>query len=315
MPGGFSLIADPFDVTVDLPIELTPGMRLRKANDDEIAFVKRVCPSPGFLGDGLETRFEFDWIHSTENPNAQSWHPQPIPQAAWRYYVAEFDDNGMLHYEVDQIARLARPPFGFLAVVHHNVGGSGGPFSGWGIDVWPMVTKLGPTPEPPKIFTGETASDVRMLHARLKYIGERYPDISTAVRFFYELRRIPEYSDLYVLGLFATMEMVLTHQPGDQERGDSLRHQISEKIPLIDRRSDDSLHYALCGKDADAREVWKRLYDYRSGLAHGNRSLAERMLKKLNGRENALELLKQGVRSVLRAGLIEPDLIEDLKRV
>jgi hypothetical protein len=122
--------------------------------------------------------------------------------------------------------------------------------------------------------------------------------------------------DFTVLALFAVVEMLLTHQPGDKEIGDSLTHQIVTKIPLLESRMGVPPDYGVFGSDVDRAQVWRALYHYRSCIAHGNHyDFAHRVLGVLGDPAKALSFMRVATRRVLRFALDEPVLYDSLKRV
>ena len=116
---------------------------------------------------------------------------------------------------------------------------------------------------------------------------------------------------LIVVLLFSVIELLLAHNP--QGGYDSLTHQISTKLPLLQRRFKQPLDYSKFG--ADETKVWKTLYAYRSTIAHGGRVDFQKALKVLKGPYLVSAFLVDATRAVLRHALIEPDLVLDLRAV
>jgi hypothetical protein len=144
---------------------------------------------------------------------------------------------------------------------------------------------------------------------------QRHPGISRATRAFEGLKRIPHGSDLRVLGLFAVIEMLLTHNPNDKELGDSLSHQIATKLPLLSNRFAEPLAYGVFGTDVHASTAWKKLYEYRSAIAHGGTADFEGRLQILKNPQNAQQFLEDAVRRLVRHALEEPELVDGLKLI
>jgi hypothetical protein len=55
------------------------------------------------------------------------------------------------------------------------------------------------------------------------------------------------------------------------------------------------------------------MYGYRSSLAHGDAPNFDGELRTLGSHDNALNLMRQTVKAVIRQALIEPQLLADLR--
>ncbi len=69
--------------------------------------------------------------------------------------------------------------------------------------------------------------------------------------------------------MFSIVESLVTHQPKSSDSGESLTHQIATKLPLLQKRFQRSLDHTQYFPDLREHDLWKRLYNYRSALAHG----------------------------------------------
>ena len=59
-----------------------------------------------------------------------------------------------------------------------------------------------------------------------------------------ELKDLPRFSPLQILGYFAILESVLTHQPNPDDRYESITRQITQKLALLNRRWHPALDYS-----------------------------------------------------------------------
>jgi hypothetical protein len=131
----------------------------------------------------------------------------------------------------------------------------------------------------------------------------------------HDLRLIPHGSGLYLLGLFAVLELLLAHKPEDRENADSLSHQLSTKIPLIDRRLSSRIDYSSIREITSPERLWKILYAYRSAIAHGEQLDFSTKFRVLVSHDTTRLLVQQACRKLLRHALKEPILFRDLKAV
>jgi hypothetical protein len=111
-----------------------------------------------------------------------------------------------------------------------------------------------------------------------------------------------------------TLEMLLTHNPNDKDVGDSLSHQISTKVALLERRLAKPLNYAVLS-EAKSTVVWKKLYAFRSAIAHGGTADFKGALSILQSPQAATEFLAEATALILRHALDEPALFDSLKPI
>ena len=83
------------------------------------------------------------------------------------------------------------------------------------------------------------------------------------------LKALPDSSRLSILGYFAALESILTHQPKPSDPYDSITRQIKKKLQLLDNRWPRPLDYAPFGT-VDRGKLWGAMYAYRSAIAHGS---------------------------------------------
>jgi len=140
-----------------------------------------------------------------------------------------------------------------------------------------------------------------------------FPEILRAMNMFDSLSLLPVKSEFHVLGLFAIIEMLITHNPKLEDRGDSITHQMQSKIPLLSRRFDRQLDFSSFFGNATEKKVWAALYKYRSALAHGGVPDFQGDLQILKNANNAKAFLKEVVKALLRHSLQEPQLYRDLR--
>ncbi len=143
--------------------------------------------------------------------------------------------------------------------------------------------------------------------------GAAFPEILRAMSMFDSLSFLPQNSEFHVLHLFAIVEMLITHNPKLEDRGDSITHQMQSKIPLLFRRFSKPLDFSNFFPNATEKKIWSALYTYRSALAHGGIPNFQANLKILKDANNAKAFLREVVKALLRHCLKEPQLYKDLR--
>ncbi|MBD2510438.1 hypothetical protein H6G91_24700 [Nostoc muscorum FACHB-395] len=154
--------------------------------------------------------------------------------------------------------------------------------------------------------------DIGSIYLDYKQLDEtKYPDIKQAVNMLDELKNIPHNSKFKILGLFTIIEFLITHKPIDT--GDSITRQVTNKINLLSKRFSNQLDYSQFFVNTSESAIWKKLYAYRSNIAHGSQPDFAKELLVLKDDSTAKNFLKLVVKMLLRHSLIEPQLYTDLK--
>ena len=77
------------------------------------------------------------------------------------------------------------------------------------------------------------------------------------------------------------------------------------------RELDYTLHFPQLPKP---EEVWKKVYSYRSAIAHGGEANFDGEFKSLLNGDNIREFLKESLKLLLLYALKEPEFIADLQK-
>lgn len=107
------------------------------------------------------------------------------------------------------------------------------------------------------------------------------------------------------------LESLLTHNP--HGRADSLVHQVATKMLLVDKRFQARLDYSDFDGSPDV--IWKKLYAYRSAIAHGGAPDFANDLRCLRDDKTVIKFMRAAVKSLALLAVLEPVLITDLKAV
>ncbi len=126
------------------------------------------------------------------------------------------------------------------------------------------------------------------------------------------LKQLPHGSPLRVVGYFGILESLLTHPPKPTDPYDSITRQVKKKLALLDRRFVRAIDYNGFG-EVNPEKVWTKMYAYRSVVAHGGMPDFTGELAALKSPKQALKLLKETTKALIRHTLSEPQLIVDLR--
>ena len=113
--------------------------------------------------------------------------------------------------------------------------------------------------------------------------------------------------------MFVVVEYIISHEPKSSETGDSITHQMKTKIPLLFKRMKNAPDYKAYFEKSKESNIWNKLYNYRSSIAHGGRIDFTKTLKILKNKDTVGRFLNYTTKAILRQALAEPQLITDLR--
>ena len=291
-------------------VAITPGHMLRRATTNEIEFIKELIASlfGRHFGRGL-------W--ETRRPKTGSGKYVQLPEKQWRYFVIEFssDENLELLEEALSIAPHELE-IGFTLstatlktqAVPITVFRPGRLFQSLSALSSAVNSKQGGV----RTIVGEVeGQQISEIYARLSAHDHKILDLHRIIKLLLELKDLPPFSPLQVLGYFAILESVLTHQPNPDDRYDSITRQITQKLALLNRRWKPAFDYTSFGQ-ATHDTIWSKMYGYRSAIAHGATPEFKGKLSTLGTADHANVLIRDAAKQTIRQALIEPQLLADL---
>ena len=311
--GGYAFIVNMLDVKVDLPISLTPTLRLEAATEQQIAEMKGLLVLGGL---SIDYYYEHEWI-LVENSEVRTVHrAELLPRNRWRYYVICWSGEPSELVTFKQAGNLIEPGILCYSEVYTSGQFGTGQHMGRKFESVSIPDGYFAIPIEPIVVDSETIKEWRSALSALAALDKgTHPGISRAVETLERFNRLPLSAELRVLGYFIVLEMLLTHNPKDKEIGDSLSHQICSKVALLDSRLAKPLDYSVFGRDAKVEGIWKKLYAFRSMIAHGEVPDFGKILKSLQDAKVATAFLANATARILRHALNEPVLFDSLKPV
>lgn len=292
-------------------IDLAAGYTLRRAVDSEIDYIKDFLKSK--FGTEANTAI---W----ENRAVASGKEPKLPKKLWRYFVIEFgnDDPNLDLLE----AALAVAPNGLeigLAKVRIGVKGVVRPACLYRApSLFQSISALNfASANREKLMqsVGKTDGEqIQDIFVRMARHNNTLLDLSRVVALLMQLKDLPRFSPLQILGYFAVLESILAHQPKAEDRYETITRQITQKLALLNKRWSPMLDYSLFG-GADHKKLWKEMYSYRSSIAHGRKPDFNSELQVLKNADAANTLIKDAVGKVVRQAYAEPQLLADLYNV
>ena len=303
----YAFVMNVLELTDGESYELASGHVLRRATPDEISVIKNTVQS--IVGShsapfGFYLFWEYRWPY-------QGGTLELLPEGDWRYYVIAFRGTNVTLNRLQAAMDLApmELEIGFTFLYDLDM-----PLLGPGM-LW-NAGRLFHVLEAAqwdnsffKRVAGADLGAITAIHASLAAHDKQLIDVERLARRVGELKSFPHESPLRFLGYFAILESLLTHAPKPTDPYDSVTRQVKRKVALLDHRWPDRINYTPFG-NASSDTVWSKMYAYRSLLAHGE---APSELTVLGSSEQALQLVKETVKSVIRHALAEPQLLFDLR--
>ncbi|MSR89303.1 MAG: hypothetical protein EXS67_06585 [Candidatus Margulisbacteria bacterium] len=317
--GGFCFIATILEMKITLPVNITPTLRLEKATTQQIETIQKSLENKNHFGRPDRYYYEMQCKEKDKTLTSCSYEWEALSEDNWRYYIISFKDMGLSAQLLFSIANIIYPNLtSFLQYLTEEEYGLG-EVNGTGKDnIGSTAFSFQLLKNPiAQTFDQEYLNNLQELFAKYNALNRNvHESILRAIDFNDSLRRLPQLTNLPVLGLFIIIEMLLTHNPNDREIGDSLNHQIKTKMAFISPRLNKPLDYSLFDSSLASDKVWSTLYEYRSCIAHGNHiDFTKGRLKNLKDANTAFDFLNAATKSLLAHAIIEPDVINGLKPI
>ena len=311
----FAFVANLVNVKCDLPFKVIEDCYFQKANPIQIEHIKEYFRYSGYFpmfSSFNSSPYQFEYIEAINTLNHKSFQSQPLEPQDWKYYVINFSGNNSKISDLSVVANLTEVEleFGLQFIYHEEI-------KYFGIQKKPthifnyfyeMDSGLPST----QFIDSVTLQDIGSIYQNYQQLDEiKYPDIKKAINKLEELKHLPHNSEFKVLGLFTIIEFLITHKSIDA--GDSIIRQVTNKINLLSKRFSKKLDYSQFFGNTPESTLWKKLYAYRSNIAHGSQPDFAKELSVLTDDFTAKKFLKLVVKMLLRHSLIEPQLYTDLK--
>jgi hypothetical protein len=266
---GFAFIGNVLNVRCALPVEVIPNHYVRAADAEQVQWIRHFLNQyPSVPFNHPCQRYETLTICSPADSSGQgqSFQFLPLPDEDLRYFIIEFEGSNYAIHKLQTAANLADLELDLIFTLIRSGGG-------YGKVANPHVVfqfyqdGLPPIQEWPLTLAG--LEQIRLLMDAIECLSDEHQDIARALQMFEALKNLPRQSEFQILGLFGIIELLITHAPSTTEVGDSIRHQVRTKIPLLSRHSGQPFEYSAFFEGCSEEKVWNLLYDYRSRLAHG----------------------------------------------
>ncbi len=254
------------------------------------------APHPKFLYSDLWERR----LHQGDGPQ------DVLPESQWRYFVVAFRGPNVTVERIREASDIAPTELEILfTVVDRGLV--------WHQDhVFQVLQEIRQNEDLFVDITAADAAEIRKLRDRIERAQPLPLDLKPFLRQLAGLKALPYRSPLRFLGYFAMLEGLLAHKPNNTDPYDSITRQVKKKLTLLNNRWPRKIDYSPFRNTAPDK-VWGKMYAYRSDVAHGNAPDFKKELRALGSEADALRLLKETTKSIVRFALDEPVLLADLR--
>ena len=163
----------------------------------------------------------------------------------------------------------------------------------------------------------------------ISYKDGEFSFVCKSINSFSWSAKSPSFMPLKIVELFSVIELLISHKPMDNDSYGTITKQLCNKLNLINNRLSDPFSIKtffdpIIIQDKSKREsmqkkfsifeIIKRLYEFRSNVAHGNESDFKTDLLILQSEDNAIRFLENElIPKLLKFSLREPQLVKDIK--
>lgn len=314
---GFAFVASHFKIIGDLPLTLIPEHVFRRARNDEIVLIQQQLQSPRRAGFG-------GWVHydstilEEKSGGGTSYRIEKLPEEQWKYWVVstEFPNQTQFH-EIELMGLLLPVELEFAFHLYFEEPDQRGEVNAIQYMPTHVIDKYTSHDLAFKNATELTVKQLMVIGELLPLysnISAEFSFVTNALKNFSDLRRVPMQSNLYVVGLFSIIESLITHAPRLTETLDSINHQISNKIILLRKQYDRSVLPTQYFLDATEESIWKKLYGYRSSIAHGSLANFNSEFQVLRDHNTVIKFLSDNVKELIILALKNSQFMSDLRR-
>jgi len=237
--------------------------------------------------------------------------PVSLAPQAFRYFVVEvtheYTDNGINNGLIllQEASSILPIELDFPLTLYPGTGASYGGYQRLGQRQHELI--MSPVSQIDPLFARTLTETATKICA----IKEAYPELHQTISLLLQARKMVDHTALRILGVFAVLERLLTHNPDFGY--DSLSHQIYAKLAVIDPLLHAPLDYSVF-QESDPKKVWKHIYSYRSRIAHGTIPRFDQgALRMLNNAQTIDSFVQSVAKAILRMALDRPQFIADLK--
>jgi len=307
-----AFIISHLQVVGDLPVEILPNYIFRPATDFEVEQIKTIIKESIPYKRNAWVSYDAEIVETINSIGNTSYSYAALPRERWKYWVISFEGGNERIPEFQLLSRLLPVNFEIGSQLIYDGEAMAhilmSPYAALRYSNWDQAFGK------PEIVTTIQIAFIGELYEMYQILQDQFAFVRIAVQNFYSLSNIPDGSDLVIVGLFAIIESLITHAPRLSESLDSINHQITNKIMLLRKRFSRNVLPKGYFMDAGEDKIWKKLYSYRSAVAHGTQVNFEGDHQILKDRITVIKFLQDNIKELIILGLKEPEFLYDLRK-
>jgi hypothetical protein len=307
-----AVIISHLQVVGDLPVEILPNYIFRSATDSEVEQIKKIVNESLPYKRTTWVPYDAEVVETINSLGHKTYVHEPLPKERWKYWVISFEGQNERIHEFQLLSRLLPINFEIGSQLIYDGETMGhilmSPYAALRYSDWEQAFGK------PEIITTIQIAFIGELYEMYQNLPDQFNFVRIAVQNFSSLRDISNASDLVIVGLFAIIESLITHAPRLSESLDSINHQITNKIILLRKRFSRDVLPKAYFMDATEDKIWKKLYSYRSAVAHGTPVNFDGDHQILKDRITVIKFLQDNIKELIVLGLKEPEFLYDLRK-
>lgn len=297
-------------------IELFEGYVLNKANNEQIQTIQNfIADYNKILHHGI-SHYEY-----YPEPKYNGFIFNPLEKKDWKYWVIEYPEINMKE-SVPFALGLSKIDLTVLfSGVYNGIKIDGKEIPGVVSNKLKTLNFFYNTQFDileNKPFTKADVNEINSLFYLLQEFRKNknsFDFIDKALQDYLNLQNVPKNSTFRILGYFSILELLLTvYRPKEN----SINNQLQTKINLVNNQVKEPINFReyFGGSDTNKLEmIIAKLYQYRSDIAHGNKSDFEKQLRIFkNSKSYIQEFLRDLTKKILIFAIEKPELTLDLKK-
>ena len=242
--GGFAHVANVGKLRVEHPYELTDGLHIRPASQEEATTLHSLVSRTRTLNPMNPGRNPYETkLNTVENgPTCVSYSTTDLPPKEWRYHVIDFGAQDRLYAFVSaSVLTQSRLELGSKVFHHDSLKSPTFTLAGPALErVW---AEMADNDDRLLQLGGTELSDLQNTNQKLSSLEADHTWLRRAIQQFTQLDQIPKQSPLRFLGYVSVLESMITHQPAGTDTIDSITRQVRQKMILLGRRAKIPIPY------------------------------------------------------------------------
>jgi|GEM_PF-4947361 len=300
-----AFITNPIKANIELPIKIGSNFQLRKATINEIKVIKNHI-APLFAG-AIMNQNPYEQFYKRKGDNESVGTLKNLDSNDLRYFVVELENLGGLNLIQDnpldalQIASyLTNAELKFditfytpkIVTIQHN-------------SLHKQTNNLKYLMFDHYEFNSSDFDELTQTYTVVSKYFHSDDFLTRALLIYRLLQESPDYHDYINLNYFALLEMLVTSRPGINDP--SILKQLKVKTKDILDLEGFELNFNKYFEESSENNIWNKLYNYRSCLAHGSAVNFEKEQKKLRSQEIVFKFLKTLLKKIFKSFIFNRD--------